>query len=307
MDLGTAPEIGLAGVSRGIVPDPQWKLSRYGQPWAQGETLITAIGQGFMLTSPLQMAVMTARIASGRSVSPRLYLDQPVDRGQPLAVDGDHMDLIRDGLRAVVHEPGGTSYYTLGGLGVDGVEMAGKTGTAQVYSITQEEREAGVRSQDELPWRLRDHGMFVCYAPADRPRYAVATVVEHGGGGSRAAARPARDILRLLIERDPAAAGPFVSLDSGSGARPDGRLPRNRPAHLPGEAVRAELERCSTPPSARHGWCGDALFGGRRAVESLGQPASGAFQHWHGGHAVGCAIPAPLLDGHGLSRSISAR
>jgi penicillin-binding protein 2 len=213
--LGEAPDIGLAGVSRGIVPDEQWKLSRYGQRWAQGETLITAIGQGFMLASPLQMAVMTARLASGRSVSPRLYLDQPADQGQELVQDPAHLDLVRDGLRAVVHEPGGTSHYTLGGLGVEGVEMAGKTGSAQVYSITAEEREAGVRTQDELPWRLRDHGMFVCYAPADRPRYAVATVVEHGGGGSRAAARPARDILRLLIERDPSAAGPFAARDTG--------------------------------------------------------------------------------------------
>jgi penicillin-binding protein 2 len=213
--LGSAPEIGLAGVARGIVPDEQWKLSRYGQRWAQGETLITAIGQGYMLASPLQMAVMTARLASGRSVQPRLYLDQPADQGSELAVHPEHFELVRDGLRAVVHEPGGTSYYTLGGLGVEGVEMAGKTGTAQVYSITQEEREAGVRSQDELPWRLRDHGMFICYAPADRPRYAVALVVEHGGGGSRAAARPARDILRLLIERDPSQAGPFVNLETG--------------------------------------------------------------------------------------------
>lgn len=213
--LGSAPDIGLSGVSRGIVPDPQWKLSQYGQAWAGGETLITAIGQGFMLTSPLQMALMTARLASGRTVSPRLYRDQPIDRGTPLAVDPANLALVQDALRAVVHEPGGTSHYTLGGLGIPGVEMAGKTGTAQVYSISTEEREAGIRTQDELPWRLRDHGMFVCYAPADRPRYAVATVVEHGGGGSRAAARPARDILRLLIERDPAAAGPFVSVDTG--------------------------------------------------------------------------------------------
>lgn len=214
--LGSAPDIGLAGVSRGIVPDEQWKLSRYGQRWSQGETLITAIGQGFMLASPLQMAVMTARLASGRSVSPRLYLDHPADQGQELVQNPAHLDIVRDALRAVVHEPGGTSYYTLGGLGVEGVEMAGKTGSAQVYSISAAEREAGVRTQDELPWRLRDHGMFVCYAPAARPRYVVATVVEHGGGGSRAAARPARDILRLLIERDPSAAGPFVQNANGS-------------------------------------------------------------------------------------------
>lgn len=214
--LGSVPDIGLAGVSRGIVPDEQWKLSRYGQRWSQGETLITAIGQGFMLASPLQMAVMTARLASGRSVSPRLYQDRPMDQGQALVQNVEHLEVVRDALRAVVHEPGGTSYYTLGGLGVDGVEMAGKTGSAQVYSISAAEREAGVRTQDELPWRLRDHGMFVCYAPADRPRYVVATVVEHGGGGSRAAARPARDILRFLIERDPSGAGPFGP-DSGGG------------------------------------------------------------------------------------------
>lgn len=208
--LGVVPEIGLAGASGGIVPDPQWKLSRYGQGWAGGETLITAIGQGFMLASPLQLAIMEARLASGRYVQPRLYADAPIIRGEPIDVDPGHLAMVLDGLRAVVHEPGGTSYYTLGGLGVEGVEMAGKTGTAQVFSITAAEREAGIRSQDDLPWRLRDHGLFVCHAPADLPRYAVATVVEHGGGGSRAAARPARDILRFLIERDPSAAGPFV-------------------------------------------------------------------------------------------------
>ncbi|WP_421790960.1 penicillin-binding protein 2 [Hyphobacterium sp.] len=212
--LGSAPDIGLAGVSRGIVPDPQWKLSRYGQGWAAGETLITAIGQGFMLASPLQLALMEARLASGRYVQPRLYTDTPVNRGEPIDIDPEHLAIVLDGLRAVVHEPGGTSYYTLGGLGVEGVEMAGKTGTAQVFSITAEEREAGIRSQDDLPWRLRDHGLFVCHAPAHRPRYAVSVVVEHGGGGSRAAARPARDILRLLIERDPSAAGPFAMAGS---------------------------------------------------------------------------------------------
>ena len=209
--LGPAPDIGLAGVRDGLVPNEQWKRARFGQGWSTGETLISAIGQGFMLASPLQMAVMTARLASGLAVTPRLYADQDIATPEPIDIAPEHFALIRDALRAVVHEPGGTSYYTLGGLGVEGVEMAGKTGSAQVYSITTEEREAGVRSQDDLPWRLRDHGMFVCYAPADRPRYAVATVVEHGGGGSRAAARPARDILRFMIERDPSRGGPFVT------------------------------------------------------------------------------------------------
>lgn len=215
--LGPAPELGIAGVRDGLVPNEQWKRARFGQPWTTGETLISAIGQGFMLASPLQMAIMTARIASGLAVAPRLYSDRGNPSPPSLGLDEEHLALIRDALHAVVHEPGGTSHYTLGGLGVDGVEMAGKTGSAQVYSITAAERAAGVRSQDDLPWRLRDHGMFVCYAPHDVPRYAVATVVEHGGGGSRAAARPARDILRFLIERDPSRAGPFVRGPSSAG------------------------------------------------------------------------------------------
>ena len=119
-------------------------------------------------------------------------------------------------MRAVVHEPGGTSYWSLQGLGVEGVEMAGKTGTAQVYSITTAERASGLRSQDELPWRLRNHGLFIGYAPAIDPKYAVAAVVEHGGGGS-AAALPARDLLRDLIERDPAQRLQTVTAMAGTG------------------------------------------------------------------------------------------
>lgn len=209
--LGPAPDIGIAGVRDGLVPNEQWKRARYGQAWSQGETLITGIGQGFLLTSPLHLAVMTARLASGRAVQPRLYRDASAPLAPMIGVSQENLDIIHRGLRGVVHEPGGTSYWSLGGLGVDGVEMAGKTGTAQVFRITEAERAAGVRTQDDLPWRLRDHGMFVCYAPADRPRYAVATVVEHGGGGSRAAARPARDILKFMIENDPSRAGPFAA------------------------------------------------------------------------------------------------
>ncbi|HCY54616.1 MAG TPA: penicillin-binding protein 2, partial [Oceanicaulis sp.] len=115
-----------------------------------------------------------------------------------------HIEAVHNAHVGVVHEPGGTSYWSLGGLGVEGVRMAGKTGTSQVYSISAEERARGVRDQDDLPWRLRNHGLFICYAPAEAPRYAVAVVVEHGGGGARSAAQPGRDILRELILRDPA-------------------------------------------------------------------------------------------------------
>lgn len=207
--FGTLFEVGL-DISRradGLVPTPQWKRARRGLPWTTGDMYNTGIGQGDFLASPLQLAVMTARLATGRVVEPTLFPRAPGHEFESIGYSALHLQRVREALRAVVHEPGGTSYWPLGagrGLGLDGIEMAGKTGTAQVYSISAEERAAGVREQEDLPWRLRNHGLFIGYAPADRPKYAVAVVVEHGGGGSTAAAIPARDILRDLIERDPA-------------------------------------------------------------------------------------------------------
>jgi len=157
-------------------------------------------------------------VASGRAVEPTLYRNALARPAPHIGVSEPALVRVRNGLRGVVEEPGGTS-YSLGGLGIEGVEMAGKTGTAQVYSITAEERASGVRDQDDLPWRLRDHGLFMCYAPADNPKYAVVVVVEHGGGSS-AATRPARDILRRVVARDPSSrAGVFADLGSG---RPGG-------------------------------------------------------------------------------------
>ena len=199
--VGQEFEIGISGVRRGNMPSPAWKRARYNQGWSTGDSYNTGIGQGYVLMSPLQLAVMTARVASGRAVSPSLYRNAMAPPAERITLGDGVLQRVREGLRAVVHEPGGTS-YSLGGLGIEGIEMAGKTGTAQVYSITAEERAAGVRDQEDLPWRLRDHGLFMCYAPADNPKYACVVVVEHGGGSS-AATRPARDILRRVIARDP--------------------------------------------------------------------------------------------------------
>ncbi|WP_297732238.1 penicillin-binding protein 2 [uncultured Maricaulis sp.] len=216
--IGEQFDIGIAGVRRGNMPNPAWKRSRYNQGWSTGDTYNTGIGQGFVTASPLQLAVMTARVASGRSVSPTLYRNAMLPPAAHIGVSDDALARVRDGLRAVVEEPGGTS-FSLGGLGIDDIEMAGKTGTAQVYSITAAEREAGVRDQEDLPWRLRDHGLFMCYAPADNPKYACVVVIEHGGGSS-AATRPARDILRRVVARDPSSrAGVFADLGN---ARPGG-------------------------------------------------------------------------------------
>jgi penicillin-binding protein 2 len=208
--LGERHDIGIRIPNRadGLVPSPAWKRSRRGQPWTTGDTYNVGIGQGDLLASPLQLAVMTARVATGIRVQPTLRLRDEEPQFESMGFNEDYRELVHQAMRAAVHEVGGTSYWSLdagGGLNIPGVEMCGKTGTAQVYSITAEERAAGVREQDDLPWRLRDHGLFVGYAPADKPKYVVSVVVEHGGGGSRAAAKPARDILKALVERDPVA------------------------------------------------------------------------------------------------------
>ena len=163
---------------------------------------------------------MTARVATGRAVTPTLLRRAAPPVFDYLGFNPQHRALIHAAHRDVVHAPGGTAYWALEtrGLNVDGVEMAGKTGTAQVYSITPEERAAGVREQEDLPWRLRNHGLFVAYAPAEAPRYAVAVVVEHGGGGSTAAARPARDILRDRILRNPSGARPVPAAAGAAAA-----------------------------------------------------------------------------------------
>ncbi len=222
--LGELHEIGmnLPDSADGLVPTPAWKRAFRGAGWTTGDTYNVGIGQGFMLASPLQLAVMTTRVATGRLITPTL-LPRPAPQFEPLDVNPEHLALIDDAMRAVVHEPGGTAYWPLDAgqaLGPDGPQMCGKTGTAQVYSISAEERARGVRDQEDLPWRLRNHGLFVGYGPVERPRYAVAVVVEHGGGGSTAAARPARDILRDLIRRDPASRriGPLATSTRRAGA-----------------------------------------------------------------------------------------
>ncbi len=225
--LGEIHQIGmnLPDSADGLVPSERWKLTVRGERWSTGDTFNAGIGQGFMLASPLQLAVMTARLATGRMVEPTILpRSAPASFGS-LDVNPEHLELIHQAQRAVVHEQGGTAYWVLdagNALGDLDQEMAGKTGTAQVYSISAEERRAGLREQEDLPWRLRNHGLFVGYGPVDNPRYAVAVVVEHGGGGSTAAARPARDILYDLIRRDPSAQriGPLASVAANANTAP---------------------------------------------------------------------------------------
>ncbi len=203
--LGERFDLPLSAIEEGLIPTTKWKLRMRDEPWLPGDTLNSSIGQGFVLSSPLQLAVMTARIATGKAVMPRLVksingIEQPVLEGPTLNIATSHINAIRTSMYNVCYGRRGTARRSR--IVAEGMEMAGKTGTSQVRNITAEERARGVTRNDQLPWNRRDHGLFVAYAPFDKPKYAIATIVEHGGGGSSAAAPPSRDILLYALYGD---------------------------------------------------------------------------------------------------------
>ncbi len=207
LGLGKAYDLPLSAVTDGLTPTRQWKRANRGSDWMVGDTLNAAIGQGFVLASPLQLAVMTARVASGRSIMPRLVksingVEQPSGAGEPLEIGPTNLTFVRQGMHAVSNSRRGTAFRTR--VVDDAMQLAGKTGTSQVRNISASERAAGVVDNDDLPWNRRDHALFICFAPYDSPRIAVSVVVEHGGGGSAVAAPIARDIaLRALTGEVP--------------------------------------------------------------------------------------------------------
>ncbi len=202
LGIGLRHDLPVSAVAEGLAPTTAWKKRRYGRDWVVGDTLNSAIGQGYVLTSPLQLAVMAARIASGREVVPRLIRSQngveiaPLD-APPLEIAPEYLAAVRAGMEAVVNAPRGTALASR--IVTASLRMAGKTGTSQVRNISAAERESGVSANEDLPWEQRDHALFVAYAPADAPKYAVALVVEHGGGGSAVAAPQARDMLLFAM------------------------------------------------------------------------------------------------------------
>jgi penicillin-binding protein 2 len=202
--LGQKFDLPLPAQAAGIVPDDAWKQKRYGKPWAIAETLNTSIGQGYLITNPLQLAVMSARIASGKKVEPRLLADAPRVPPGDLGISAEHLQIIRDGMIDVVNAGGGTGKAAR--LKVEGIRVAGKTGSAQVKRITMADRRAGRTSSDRMPYKYRDHALFVAFAPADAPRYAVSVIVEHGSHGGTAAAPIARDVLTYIFEPERALA-----------------------------------------------------------------------------------------------------
>ncbi|TAN75459.1 MAG: penicillin-binding protein 2, partial [Magnetospirillum sp.] len=208
--LGGVTGIDLPGEKPGLIPSREWKRQTMGQPWHPGETLVNGIGQGYVLATPLQLAVMTARIANGGlavvphvardAIQDRIMASRPQMEWPGIGISRQSIAWVRKGMFAVSNEPGGTAYRAR--IEQEGMWLSGKTGTAQVRRITLRERETGVKKNDELPWKERDHALFVAYAPEDNPRYSIAVVVQHGGGGSAVAAPIARDVMIEVLKRD---------------------------------------------------------------------------------------------------------
>ncbi|WP_270936984.1 penicillin-binding protein 2 [Falsiroseomonas oryzae] len=206
LGLGVPLDIELPGARAGLVPDRAWRQAQ-GKPWALGDTVVHGIGQGFYQLTPLSLATMTARIATGRAVQPHLtraIAGRPVRGSRPedwpsLGIPEQHLRLVRESMWAVVNEEGGTAraHRLPAALGA---QMAGKTGTTQVRRVTREQRERGFRVE-QLPREWRPHALFVAYAPHDNPWLACAVVVEHGTSGSGAAAPLAKEVLVEAFQR----------------------------------------------------------------------------------------------------------
>jgi penicillin-binding protein 2 len=202
LGLGIRHDLPMSAITEGLMPDKAWKLEAKKADWVIGDTVNASIGQGFVLTSPLQLAVMTARLATGRAIKPRLIRaiegrEVPVEPAPSLDLATSNLLAVQGGMYAVMNGKAGTARSAR--IADDVNRMCGKTGTSQVRNISAAERESGVVANKNLPWNRRDHALFVGYAPHDAPRYAVSVVVEHGGGGSAVAAPIARDALMRAL------------------------------------------------------------------------------------------------------------
>jgi penicillin-binding protein 2 len=197
-ELGLGQEFSLPFPSQryGTVPDSTWKMRKYDQKWTDSDTLNAVIGQGYIIASPFQLGLMAARIASGLSVEPEI-LKQKRAAPKPLSFPKEHLAVVREGMNLVVN---GDGTAVRSRLSLENIAMAGKTGTAQVRRI------AGSQRGQSGEWKYRDHGLFVCFAPVDQPRYGAAVVIEHGMGGARAAAPIAKDVLTFIYDREQAMA-----------------------------------------------------------------------------------------------------
>ena len=200
-------QIDLPAQQVGLIPTREWRRG-HGHAWNLGDTVVSGIGQGFIQVTPLQLATYVARVATGRAVQPHLTRKiggellpgNHAEDWPDLGISARFMAAVREGMWAVVNARGGTAPEAR--LPDPHVQMAGKTGSAQVRRVSREQREHGFDSS-KLPWKYRPNALFVAYAPYDAPQYAVSVVIEHGNAGATAAGPMARDIMMAALIRDP--------------------------------------------------------------------------------------------------------
>jgi len=177
----------------GTMPSPKWLKEKYDREWQGYDSANTSIGQGYVLINPMQLAVMPARLASGKLLKPRLSMVDKLRPASNLDADPEHLEFVRKAMAAVVN---GSGTAVGSKLPLEGIQMAGKTGTAQVFRLG----ERGHQSN----WALRDHALFISFAPADAPRFAIGCIIEHGGFGASAAAPIVRDCMTYLFDQQKA-------------------------------------------------------------------------------------------------------
>lgn len=201
LGLGTSLNVGLDNEKNGLIPSKAWKQEKYGTSWTQGDSANAGIGQGYVLATPLQMATMLARVVNGGyDIKPTFIKTKQNKKFKRLDISTRNIELVKQGMFEVVNSADGTARKAK--FDINGALMGGKTGTTQVRRISMGERQKGIVSDSELPWKLRNHAWFIGYAPADNPRFAVAVIVEHGSSGSGVAAPIAGKILQEAIKLD---------------------------------------------------------------------------------------------------------
>ena len=274
--LGLGQEFDLPGSPQryGTIPDAAWKMRRFKQEWTAADSLNASIGQGYVSVSPLQLAVMTARIASGKNLQPYLIHGRPKPLGPDLPFTREQLMVAHDGMFQVVN---GSGTAVASKIDIGGIKMAGKTGTAQVRRL--------VARGHVGDWKSRDHALFVCYAPADNPRYAMAVVVEHGTFGARAAAPIAKDVMTYLFDPDTALAR-LHELEAAWGGKPAERLNAKYQAYVgkfgtsapkvgDDEAVKEAIEKVESPqPEPQSPANGPVMTRPEEPVAGAGEPVS---------------------------------
>lgn len=189
--LGEGGFAGFPYGKKGLIPTKAWKKEHKHSNWTVSDTIQASIGQGYMLASPIELAVMIARLVGGKKLVPRLEKEGDVVF-EDMGYDKDHIELILKAMIETCNSPDGTAYRWR--IPIIGMEMGGKTGTSQVRRITLQQRKAGETKTHHLPWKYREHGLFMGFAPIHAPRYVIGVVVEHAGGASLAV-QVGRDLL----------------------------------------------------------------------------------------------------------------